>query len=159
MSLTGKPPQDLAFSNLAVKDTLVATQTTAINVNAVTINGICTTTSLEPIRSVFTGAEIGQWSINAGIESFTINGIINDGPAITLRGTVLGQVDNYPGGSVITCSGFIYCPAAPSSVEAGIITTFTINEKGQFSVDDSTKPGNSGSCAVKFKNRRGDCVR
>lgn len=152
MSLTGKPPQDLSLSNLAVKDTLVATQTTALNVDAVTINGLSTGTVIEAIRSVFTGAEIGQWTVSGGIGKISINGIINDGPATTTPGTVLGQIDNYgDGGRLVTFPGFIYCPAAPTIAEAGFITIFTINERGEFSVDAPDVPGDRGQGDVRCR--------
>lgn len=149
MSLTGKPPQDLTLTNLAVKDNTVVTSLSTLNVTAVAINGIRILNVSEPIRSVFTGAQIGQWIINNGITTFSINGIINDGPAVTAPGTVLGQVDNYPGGPPISFPGFIYCPAASSIATAGFVTTFRINETGQFSTDAPDAPGDRGTAPPK----------
>jgi hypothetical protein len=150
-ALTGKPPQDLSLSNLAVKDTLVATSVTAVNVNAPTINGLSTGTGIEAIRSIFTGAEFGQWTVSGGIGRITINGIINDGPDPVPGGTVLGQIDNYgDGGRLVTFPGFIYCPAAPNIAQAGFLATFQIDERGQFSTDAPVDlPGDRGQGDVR----------
>lgn len=135
MSLTGKPPQDLSLSNLAVKDTLVATQTTAININAVTINGISTDTTLQPIRSVFTGAEIGQWSVSSGVETFSIQGQLNQSGVDQPANAVLAQIDNYPPQAAVTFSGFLYCPDAATINTAGFLINLTVSTSGEVSSD------------------------
>jgi hypothetical protein len=151
MSLTGKPPQDLSLSNLVVKDTLVATQATALNVDAVTINKIPTATTLQPIRSVFPPfAEIGQWVVGGGIERFYFLGLINQSGEDQPADTVLAQVDNYCDGPFrlfnghcqspdgrggLTFPAFLYCPEAANIETAGLVLNLTINTVGEVSLD------------------------
>ena len=133
-SLTGKPPQDLCLTNLAVKDTLVATQTTALNINANTINGLPTGTILQPIRSVFTGAEIGQYVVQNNMDMYILAGIINQSGVEQKANTVLAQIDNYRQPAV-TFPGFLFSPEAPTIDSAGVSMTVSVDENGQVYLD------------------------
>lgn len=141
----------MALTNVAVKGTVVAPTVFANNVTASNINGVSTQSTFQLIRSVFTGALIGSWSVTNDILTVSISGIINDGPVATAPNTILGQAENYSANQSISFPGFIYCPAAPTIEQAGFLTTFRINEQGQFSADAPDVPGDRGAGDVRLR--------
>lgn len=148
MSLTGKPPQDLAVTNLTVKDTLVATTTTTLNLNALTLNGISTDTQSWNILSVFTNALLGTAVLQNGIMSFSVSGTLNQSGAPLPADSVFAYIDKWPGTNEPNLlNTFVYCPSAPTIATAGFAATITIHTDGTLTINadlQNNDPGNAG---------------
>lgn len=152
MSLTGKPPQDLAVTNLTVKDTLVATTTTTLNLNALTLNGISTDTQSWNILSVFTNAVLGRAVLQNGIMSFSVNATLNQSGAPLPADSVFAYIQQWPGTfEPSLLNAFVYCPSAPTIDTAGFSATITIHTDGTLTINAALQNNDPGSANQQKK--------
>jgi hypothetical protein len=152
MSLTGKPPQDLAVSNLAVKDTVVTASLSVLNVNAATLNGLSTFSTVQQIRSIFSGQSVGQWVVRNGIQSFSILGEPNTSPVTLPANTVLAQIDNYISQSSVQFPVFVYNPNAGSIATATVLATMSVSGDGSITIDEALESRGPVKGAVSVFN-------
>lgn len=135
MSLTGKPAQDLAVSNLAAKTSVVSPNLVVGTLSTALINNVPQIVAVLPIKSIFNGATIGNVIYQNGPVWYTFWGQPNQSNADLDANVPLGSVENYSAKIDVYVPVLIYCPAAPTISNAGFSAIVQISSTGVISVD------------------------
>ena len=154
-SLTGAPATDLCTSNLVVKDSVSATSTTSLNVNTLSINTRSTQSYIQPILSVFTGANLGSVVVKNGYISVYLLGQLNQSGAMLPAGTVFAYVPNYDNLEEITMCGISYNPDAATIATAGFISDIILHTNGTLTIKQDYDVATMHHDYVPNKNHKG----
>ena len=138
MSLTGKPPQDLAVSNVVVNGTTATTSLTTLNLESQLINGVPYQSALFPIYNV-TGTEIGTLTVIGQQIRLILIAVLNEDPVNTIPAdTTFATVPGWDVSQPIIFPGFLYNPGSATISDAGT------------SVDIVLLPGGAIQCQSPF---------